>query len=220
MSAVAFGVFPGERLASSPAPMAEVGSVYLPVGAAWFVTFGAVMALTTSLNSTMLVPSRLVIMLARDGLAPRWLGAIVPRAGTPVIGLALTLAAAVLLVVSGQVSLALNIAVFALVVLYFLHSFTLLVLPRKNPSLFRQVTARVPLGLQRAAAVLSMLAMGGLIVLQVTDDAATLSRLSLSQRIAQRSLTTLELCLAWAVIGVLLYALGRRGARPGAEAEG
>jgi amino acid transporter len=220
MSTVAFGVFPGERLASSPAPMAEVGSVYLPVGAAWFVTFGAVMALTTSLNSTMLVPSRLAIMLARDGLAPRWLGAIVPRAGTPVLGLALTLAAAVLLVVSGQVSLALNIAVFALVVLYFLHSFTLLVLPRKNPSLFRQVTARVPLGLQRAAAVLSMLAMGSLIVLQVTDDAATLARLSLSQRIAQRSLTTLELCLAWAVIGALLYALGRRGARPGAEAEG
>jgi hypothetical protein len=65
-----------------------------------------------------------------------------------------------------------------------------------------------------------MLAMGSLIVLQVTDDAATLARLSLSQRIAQRSLTTLELCLAWAVIGALLYALGRRGARPGAEAEG
>ena len=217
MSAVALGVLPGARLAGSATPMAEAASVYLPAGAAWLVTLGAVMALTTSLNSTMLVPSRLGLMLARDGLAPRWLGAIAARSGTPVAGLALTLAAAVLLVVSGQVSLALNIAVFALVVLYFLHSFTLLVLPRRNPTLYGKVTARVPLGLQRLAAVFSMLAMGSLIFLQVADDAATFSRLSLSQRVAQHSLTTLELVAAWAAIGALLYALGRRGARQRAE---
>jgi len=42
MSAVAFGTLPGERLGRSAAPMAEVGAVYLPVGAAWFVTLGAV----------------------------------------------------------------------------------------------------------------------------------------------------------------------------------
>ena len=210
MSVVAFGVLPGERLAKSEAPMAEVGSVYLPVGAAWFVIFGALMAITTSLNSTMLVPSRLAIMLARDRFAPRWLGAIAPGTGTPVVGLTLTLAAAVLLVASGQVSLALNIAVFALVVLYFLHSFTLLVLPAKNPELFEQVTARIPLALQRAGAVLSMLAMGTLIALQVSDDISTLSSLSLSQRISQGRVTTLELCAAWGFIGALLYALGRR----------
>ena len=217
MSAVAFGVLPGERLAASPAPMADVGSVYLPVGAAWFVTFGAVMAITTSLNSTMLVPSRLAIMLARDGLSPRWLAAVSPATGTPIAGLTLTLVGAAVLVVGGQVSLALNIAVFALVILYFLHSFTLLVLPRRNPALYGQVTARIPLPLQRAAAVLSMLAMGALIGLQIADDVATLSRLSLSQRLAQHSLTTLELCLAWTVIGAFFYAVGRRGARLRAE---
>ena len=81
MSAVALGVLPGERLGASEAPMAEVAAVYLPWGAAWFVTLGAVMALTTSLNSTMLVPSRLAIMLARDRLAPAWLGAIHPATG-------------------------------------------------------------------------------------------------------------------------------------------
>jgi len=214
MSAVAFGVLPGERLARSPAPMAEVGSVYLPVGAAWFVTFGAVMALATSLNSTMLVPSRLAIMLARDGLAPRWIGAIAPATGTPIVGLTLTLAASVLLVVSGQVSLALNIAVFALVVLYFLHSFTLLVLPGKNPALFGQVTAKIPLSLQRTAAILSMLAMGALIALQVAEDVGTLSRLTLPQRLANGSVTTLELSAAWGLIGALLYVLsGRRRER-------
>jgi amino acid transporter len=67
MTGVALGALPGERLAKSPAPMAEVASVYLHGAAAWFVNLGAVMAITTSLNSTMLVPSRLAIMLARDG---------------------------------------------------------------------------------------------------------------------------------------------------------
>ena len=62
-----------------------------------------------------------------------------------------------------------------------------------------------------------MLAMGSLIFLQIAADAATFSRLSFSQRVAQHSLTTLELCAAWAAIGALLYAFGRRGGRPGAE---
>jgi amino acid transporter len=144
MSVVAFGVLPGARLKSSPAPMAEAGAVYLPFGAAWFVTLGAVLAITTSLNATMLVPSRLGIMLARDGLAPGWLGSIARSTGTPIRGLTLTLAASAILLLSGQLSLALNIAVFALVILYFLHSLALLLLPRKNPGLFRSVTARIP----------------------------------------------------------------------------
>src|SRR5207247_129497 len=81
-------------------------------------TLGALMAITTSLNATMLVPSRVAIMLAEDGLLPKWLARISPRTGTPIIGLTITAAAALVLLLSGQISLALNIAVFALVVLY------------------------------------------------------------------------------------------------------
>jgi len=194
--------------------MAEAGAVYLPFGAAWFVTLGAVMAITTSLNATMLVPSRLAVVLARDRLAPRWLGAIEPRTGTPVRALTLTLAAAALLLLTGQVSLALNIAVFALVALYFLHSLALLLLPRSNPALFRSVTSRIPIGVQRLSALFSMLAMAGLLLVQVTSDLRTLSALSLRERIAHGSVTTLELCLAWAIAGAVIYLLGRRqGAR-------
>src|SRR5262249_12366879 len=129
---------------------------------------------------------------------------------TPVLGLTLTLAGSVLLVVLGQISLALNIAVFALVLLYFLHSFTLLCLPRKNPGLFASVTARVPLPLQRASAIFSMAAMGVLIVLQLAEAFATLARFSLAERIAGGRVTTIELCLAWGLIGTLLYLLRRR----------
>ncbi len=58
MSVVAFGVLPGARLQASSAPMTEVASVYLPWGAAALVTLGAIMAITTSLNPTLIVPSR------------------------------------------------------------------------------------------------------------------------------------------------------------------
>lgn len=209
MSVVAFGVLPGSRLQASKAPMAEVASIYLPVGAALFVTFGAVMAVTTSVNSTMLVPSRLAIILARDGLAPAWIGAINPRTGTPIRGLTLTLAAAVVLLISGQVSLALNIAVFALVILYFLHSLTFLMLPRLNPGLGSLIKISLSPSLQRAAALLSVLSMGGIIAIQVVADLRTLGAQSFRQRLSGHSLTSVELAFAWGLIGAMLYAYGR-----------
>ncbi len=213
ISVVAFGVLPGQQLRLSSAPMTAVASQYLPGGAAWFVTLGAVMALTTSVNATMLVPSRVAIILADDGLAPRFIGAISPRTGTPIVGLTVTFLAALILLVSGQVSLALNIAVFALVVLYFLHSLALLLLPRLNPGLFASVTLRLPLWAQRLAGALSLLAMGALIVLQLMADTHVLRHTTFKERINHASLTTVDLVLLWGAIGVVLYVIAARGRR-------
>jgi amino acid transporter len=210
MSAVAFGVLPGERLGASPAPMAEVGARYLHVAAAAFVTLGAVMALATSLNATMLVPSRMALVLVRDGLAPAWIGAVSERTGTPVRGLALTLAVSVALVLSGQVSLALNIAVFALVALYLLHSVALLLLPRWNRELFATVEAPIPLRLQRVAGVVSIVSMAGLLAIQVHADAGVLRTTTLRERAATHRLTTIELAVAWGALGLALYGAARR----------
>ncbi len=213
MSLVAFGVLPGALLARSAAPMADVGAVYLHAGAAWFVTLGALMAVATSLNSTMLVPSRLALMLARDRLAPAFLGVVHPRTGTPVRALTLTLAGAAALLLSGQLGLALNIAVFALVLLYLIHSLALLALPRRNPELFRAVTLSLAWPWQRAAAVFSILSMGALVTVQVVADVRVLAALAPAARAARQAPTTTELCLAWALLGWALYALERRRAR-------
>src|SRR5262245_11075920 len=213
MSIVAFGVLPGERLAASSAPMAEVAAVYLPVGAAWFVTFGAIMAITTSMNSTMLVPSRLAFILSRDGLAPGWIGAIHPRTATPVFGLTLTLAASAALLVGRQISLALNVAVFALVILYFLHSLTFLLLPRRNPSLAGLITVNMSPSIQRAAAWISLASMGVLIASQVWQDISTIRGQTLWVRIANQKLTSVELAVVWGLIGLALYAYAMRRGR-------
>jgi APA family basic amino acid/polyamine antiporter len=210
MSVVSFGVLPGARLQASSAPMAEVAAVYLPAGAAGFVTFGAIMAIMTALNGTMLVPSRLALMFAGDRLAPAWLGFINPRTATPIRALTLTLVACIALLVSNQLALALNIAVFALIVLYFLHSLTFLLLPRWNPQLYSEITVRIPRWVLLGSAVLSVIAMGGMIAVQVVQDMVTLSTQSLRERVAHHSLTSLELAVVWGAVGAGLYALTRR----------
>src|SRR5688500_19303419 len=73
-SIVSFGVLPGERLQASNAPLAEVASIYLPSGAAIFVTIGAIAAIMTAINCTIFVSSRLGIMFVEVGMETRWLG--------------------------------------------------------------------------------------------------------------------------------------------------
>jgi len=209
MSAVAFGVLPGARLGASSAPMTEVASVYLPWGAAIIVTLGAIMAITTSLNPTLIVPSRMALIFVEDRLAPRWLGFVSSKTGTPIVSLTLNLAACMVLLISKQLSLALNIAVFALVLLYCLHSVAFLMLPRWNPKLYGEISLTLPRGLMMFAALVSVVSMGVLIAVQVVQDIKTLTTQSLKERIAQHSLTSLELAVLWSVVAALLYVVAR-----------
>jgi amino acid transporter len=109
-------------------------------------------------------------MFAEDALAPRWLGHVNPKTATPIRGLTLTLLCCVILLISGQLSLALNVAVFALVVLYFIHSLVFLLLPRLNPTLASEIEIKLPRPMQQVAAVVSVLAMGLMIVIQLGLD--------------------------------------------------
>jgi basic amino acid/polyamine antiporter, APA family len=208
-SIVTFGVLPGGRLQASSAPMAEVASIYLPAGAAMFVTVGAIAAIMTALNGTIFVPSRLAITFVEDGLAPRWLGFINEATATPIRALTLTMICCALLLVSGQLALALNVAVFALVVLYFIHSLVFLFLPRLNPSLAREIEINLPRPLQQVAAIVSVLSMGLMILIQLRQDVTVLSTQTLSERISSGSLTSIELIVVWGIVGAGLYQLAR-----------
>lgn len=212
-SIVSFGVLPGSHLQANDAPMAEVASVYLPSGAALFVTFGAIMAIMTALNGTMLVPSRMGLMLASDRLAPQWVGFVNPKTGTPIRGLTLTLLACAALLVSGQLSLALNVAVFALLVLYFLHSLIFLMLPRLNPELNREIKLGMSKHLQQISAVVSLVSVGLMILIQLWIDFQSLRTSSFSDRVTKHSLTSIELLIVWSMVAAALYAIARSRAR-------
>jgi amino acid transporter len=220
MSAVAFGVLPGARLGASAVPMTEVASVYLPWGASVIVTLGAIMAITTSLNPTLIVPSRLALIFVEDGLAPKWLGFVSRRTATPIVSLTLNLIVCLALLLTKQLLLALNIAVFALVLLYCLHSVAFLLLPRLNPTLYKEISLNLPRSLLLAAAFLSVVSMGVLIVVQVIQDLGTLRTQTLRERIAEHSLTSLELAIFWSAFAALLYVVtrltqGRKSVPPG-----
>lgn len=208
-SIVSFGVLPGGRLQASSAPMAEVASIYLPYGVGVFVTLGAIAAIMTALNGTIFVPSRLAIMFVKDGLAPRWLGFINEKTATPIRALTLTTVCCALLLSSGQLALALNVAVFAIVVLYFIHSLIFLFLPRLNSVLANQIEISLPWRVQQVAAIVSVVSMGVLILIQLRQDVIALQTLSLSQRINDGALTSIELVLVWGLVGLALYQLAR-----------
>jgi len=208
-SIVSFGVLPAGKIQSMSAPMAEVASLYLPAGAAIFVTVGAIAAIMTALNGTMFVPSRVALMFVKDGLAPTWLGFVNESTATPIRALSLTLLGCVVLLVSGQLSLALNVAVFALVVLYFIHSLIFLFLRRLNPALASEVAIAIPRWLFQTAAAFSVVSMGILIFIQLFQDFGVLSATTFGQRIAEHSLTSVELIAIWGVVGAILYGLAR-----------
>lgn len=212
-SIVSLGVLPGSRLQATRAPMAEVASIYLPKGAALFVTFGAIMAIMTALNGTMLVPSRMGLMLASDRLAPRWVGYVNSKTGTPITGLTLTLLASAALLISGQLSLALNVAVFALLVLYFMHSLIFLLLPRLNPELNSEIKLSMSKRLQQTSAVVSLVSIGLMILIQLWQDFESLRTQSFFERLANHSLTSIELLVVWSIVATGLYALARSQAR-------
>ena len=208
-SIVSFGVLPGGRLQASSAPMTEVASLYLPYGVGIFVTLGAIAAMMTALNGTIFVPSRLAIMYVKDGLAPRWLGFINEKTATPIRALTATTICCAILLISGQLALALNVAVFAIVVLYFIHSLIFLFLPRLNSVLANQIEISLPWRVQQVAALVSVVSMGVLILIQLRQDVIALQTLSLSQRINDGALTSIELVLVWGLVGLALYQLAR-----------
>ena len=121
--------------------------------------------------------------------------------------------------ISGQLALALNVAVFALIVLYFIHSLVFLLLPRLNPSLASEIKINLPHRMQQVAAVVSLLAMAVMIAIQVGQDAEVLRTQTLSERISGHSLTSIELIFVWGLVGIGLYQLARsqRRDRPTAE---
>lgn len=209
MSLVAFGSLPASVLEDSTTPMTDAARTYLPAGAEWIVTGGAVLAIATSVNATMLVPARLAYGLAREGLMPRAFARVHPSRGVPDVGIAVSFGLVAFLVATDRTQVALGIAVLALVSLYGLHSAALLLLPRANPELLAQATTRLPRGVQVLGAGVSTLAMAAIVAAQVWMDARSEAPWT----------SATGLLVLWGLLGAALFALGRVRRRRRIEVE-
>ncbi|MEU1087948.1 APC family permease [Streptomyces sp. NPDC005576] len=129
VGAVAAAAVPTERLAGSSGPLLEVvraaGGVPTEVFSAIALVAVANGALLTGIMS-----SRLAYGMARDGLLPRFLTAVLPGRRTPWAAIALTTGLALLLALTGDVSTLASTLVLLLLVVFFIVNTALLVLRR------------------------------------------------------------------------------------------
>jgi amino acid transporter len=198
MSLVAFGNLPYGDLAKSSSAMTDVARRYLPGWGAAVVALGAIMAFATSINVTLMVPPRLLLVLGEDRLVPSILAHIHPRFRTPDVGLTLTVGVAIGLLLTNTLGAILAVTLQAIFLLYVLHGLALICLPFVNPGLYRTALFRP------APAVLVLT--GGFSV-------ACMLFFSYSML-----LSSWKLILAWTLAGLVVYAVAMgQGRRRGVD---
>ena len=136
MSFVAFGVLPANVLAESQSAMADAAAVYLPPWGASIVALGAMSAFLTSINGSILVPSRMFFVFSEDRLMPGFLSVVHPKWRTPYVSLIISAAICIILIWTQSAQFLLNTGLIGIFIIYFLQGVALMMLPKVNRPLY------------------------------------------------------------------------------------
>jgi len=136
MSFVAFGVLPAEVLAQSQSAMADAATVYLPPWGAGIVALGAMSAFLTSINGSILVPSRMFFVFSEDRLMPGFLSAVHPKWRTPYVSLIISAVICIVLIWTQSAQFLLKTGLIGIFIIYFLQGVALMMLPKVNRRLY------------------------------------------------------------------------------------
>jgi amino acid transporter len=136
ISFVAFGVLPAEQLAKSKSAMLDVASVYLSSAGKWVVTIGIVMAFATTLNSLIMVVSRILFSFAEDNAVPTVFAKVNKKYGTPHISLILSTSIVLLLIWTQTMGYLLDVSLQGMFLMYIGHSTAMIALPFVRKELF------------------------------------------------------------------------------------
>jgi amino acid transporter len=189
ISFVAFGVLPAEQLAKSKSAMIDVASVYLSSAGKWVVTIGIVMAFATTLNSLIMVVSRMLFSFAEDNAVPTVLAKVNKKFGTPHISLILNTGIVLILIWSQTMGYLLNVSLQGMFLMYIGHSIAMLALPFVRKELFESALFKPKK---------SLIIICGLFSISV------LSYFSYSM-----ILSVYKLLLIWGAAGALLFVIGK-----------
>lgn len=193
MSFVAFGVLSHTQLAQSKSAMADAASAYLPFGAAAVVAIGAIMAFSTSINSTLMVPARILYVLAEDRLIPKFLARVNPRFRTPDVALVISTGIAIFLLWTKTLGYMLNVALQAMFILYILHGIALILLPFIRKELYQKAEIKLN---PMAIVFIGLFSIVCMILFSYT-----------------MILSVLKLFTIWVIIGTALYLYAKRKGR-------
>ena len=138
-------VLPIPDLARSTLPAADAAQIVLGGRGRQFITILSIVSLAPLINAIMMIGTRILYAMARDGMLPAR-AATVNAGGTPTVATLVTTAVAMVLIATGTFQRLVAVASFFLAVNYFVCCLALIVLRRREPDAIRPFRA---LGLSR-----------------------------------------------------------------------
>lgn len=135
---VVIGVIGWQRAASVEAPLTAAAQAYFPAGTAVIIAFASILAYVTTMNTSYLVPSRLLYAFGKDNIVPSTLAHVNERFHTPDVSLIVTYVISVILVLTATFQFAILITLSAVTLVYFMHSLSGMVLPWLRPELYER----------------------------------------------------------------------------------
>jgi basic amino acid/polyamine antiporter, APA family len=133
-------VLPVPDLARSTLPAADAAQIVLGGRGSQIITILSIVSLAPLLNAIMMIGTRILYAMARDGMLPAR-AATVNAGGTPTVATLVTTAVAVVLIATGTFQKLVAVASFFLAVNYFVSCLALIVLRRREPDAVRPFRA-------------------------------------------------------------------------------
>lgn len=169
MSFVAFGVLPAETLAQSQSAMADVAGQYLPPWGSKIVAIGAMSAFLTSINGSILVPSRMLFVFSEDRLLPNFLAKVHPKWRTPHVSLIISGVICTGLVWSKSAYFLMSTGLIGIFIIYIMHGFALICLPTLNKPLYDSAGFKPPVWVLYVLGGVSIISMGFFLIQIIAD---------------------------------------------------
>ena len=160
MAFVAFGVLPAETLAQSESAMADAAAVYLPPWGAGIVAIGAMSAFLTSINGSILVPSRMLFVFSEDRLLPPFLASVHPKWRTPHVSLIISGIICTSLVWTKSSYFLMNTGLIGIFIIYIMQGIALVSMPTVNKSLYESAKFKPPIWVLYILGSVTILSMG------------------------------------------------------------
>ena len=160
MAFVAFGVLPAETLAQSESAMADAAAVYLPPWGAGIVAIGAMSAFLTSINGSILVPSRMLFVFSEDRLLPPFLASVHPKWRTPHVSLIISGIICTSLVWTKSSFFLMNTGLIGIFIIYIMQGIALVSMPTVNKSLYESARFKPPVWILYILGSITILSMG------------------------------------------------------------
>jgi APA family basic amino acid/polyamine antiporter len=135
---VVIGVTGWQTAASVTAPLTAAAQIYFPAGTAVIIALASILAYVTTMNTSYLVPSRLLYAFGKDNIIPSTLAHVNERFNTPDISLIITYIVSVVFVLTATFQFAILITLSAVTLVYFTHSLSGMVFPWLHPELYER----------------------------------------------------------------------------------